>query len=142
MTEKDDQGKGMESNPNKQPGEKPMAPKGTTYSKKIMEKAKEELKALPEKKPEDKDELSGRELIEVLSPELRKAMGKGYNLNELQALLEKLGVKLSKATIQSYLKTPAAKPAGKDKGKKAEGDHSEPKEGKKKPHVQIDDENL
>lgn len=57
---------------------------------------------LPEK---DKDlDVTAKQLVEVMLPEIRSALEKGYTLEEIRIALADKGVYLAASTIQTYLR--------------------------------------
>jgi hypothetical protein len=73
------------------------------------------LKSLPQK---PKEELTLREAIDQMSEPLRAALNKGYNYQELAAILTEKGVKISAFTLKNYVPS-GKRRAAKEKAAKA-----------------------
>ena len=66
----------------------------------LADRLSQKLEQLPEKK---KTELTPKELIFEKSEQLDSALAKGYDYDDLVALLKEDGIQLSKTTLRQYL---------------------------------------
>ena len=74
--------------------------KRTMISRSLADRLSQKLEQLPEKK---KTELTPKELIFEKSEQLDSALAKGYDYDDLVALLKEDGIQLSKTTLRQYL---------------------------------------
>ncbi len=73
----------------------------TTITRSLADKFSQKLEQLPEKK---KVELTPKELIFENLEQLDDLLKRGYDYNDLVALLKEDGIQLSKATLRQYLR--------------------------------------
>lgn len=98
------QGDAQQEHPKHKPGHRNMAQKRTkrtTISRTLADKFAQKLEQLPEKK---KTELTPKELIFENSEQLDDLLERGYDYDDLVALLKDDGINLSKATLRQYLR--------------------------------------
>ena len=74
--------------------------KRTTISRTLADKLSQKLEQLPAKQ---KTELTPKEFILENSEQLDSALERGYDYDDLVALLKEDGIKLSKTTLRQYL---------------------------------------
>lgn len=74
--------------------------KRTMISRSLADRLSQKLEQLPEKK---KTELTPKELIFENAEQLDSALERGYDYDDLVALLKDDGIKLSKTTLRQYL---------------------------------------
>lgn len=74
--------------------------KRTTISRATADKFSQKLEQLPKKK---KTELTTKELIFENSEQLDNVLEKGYDYEDLVAILKEDGIKISKTTLRQYL---------------------------------------
>lgn len=75
-------------------------PKATLVKQDAIEQTSVFLQSLPEK---PKENLSLREAIDQMQDSLREALAKGYNYQELAAMLTEQGIKISAFTLKNYV---------------------------------------
>lgn len=75
--------------------------KRTTITRAIADQFSQKLEQLPEKK---KTELTPKELVFENSQQLDSALARGYDYDDLVAMLKGDGIQLSKATLRQYLR--------------------------------------
>lgn len=63
---------------------------------------KELLLDLPAKDPNI--QISTKSFIHLIAPELSSALQKGYSLDELQRVLDELGIAIAPSTLQTYMR--------------------------------------
>lgn len=92
-------------------------PKATVVKQDSIEQTNTFLQSLPEK---PKENLSLREAIDQMQDSLREALSKGYNYQELAALLTEQGIKISAFTLKNYV------PSGRRRNSKAQAAKAAP----------------
>jgi len=75
-------------------------PKATLVKQDAIDQTSVFLQSLPEK---PKENLSLREAIDQMQDSLREALAKGYNYQELAAMLTEQGIKISAFTLKNYV---------------------------------------
>ncbi|UBF30443.1 hypothetical protein K9N68_35195 (plasmid) [Kovacikia minuta CCNUW1] len=84
--------------------------KTATVKQKALSNTASFLTELPEK---TKEEMSLREAVKQMQPQLKAALAKGYSYQDLATMLTDLGIKISALTLRNYL------PSGKRQAGKA-----------------------
>ena len=75
--------------------------KRTTITRSLADQFSQKLEQLPEKK---KAELTPKELVFENSQQLDSALERGYDYDDLVAMLKSDGIQLSKTTLRQYLR--------------------------------------
>ncbi len=75
-------------------------PRATIVNRELVGQAKTLLQELPEKPKED---LSLREAVDHLQEEIKAAMARGYNYEDIAKLLSQQGIKISTLTLKNYV---------------------------------------
>ncbi len=75
-------------------------PRATIVNREIVGQAKTLLQELPEKTKED---LSLREAVDHLEDEIKAAIARGYNYEDIAKILSQQGIKISSLTLKNYV---------------------------------------
>jgi hypothetical protein len=70
----------------------------------VLEAARKKLRALPPLPPEKREQVSQKEAISLLKPDIDGMREKGYTLEQIVKQLNDAGLVISLATLKDYLK--------------------------------------